>query len=88
MSATHTPTPIKPVPSRPLVGRALEIFNEVWATRGGFWDAFDQGRAAYADGTPRASNYWLLSAPHVNCNDWFRGWDSEAARAALAKAGA
>lgn len=65
--------------------RAQQIVNEIYA-RSHFWDSYDQGRLAHANGQERASNPWddAFSRTHVNCGDWYRGFDAEANRYAEA----
>lgn len=59
--------------------RAREICLFVWNKRGYVWDAYDQGRWAWAMGIRRNDNPHLLG--HVNHGDWHRGWDAEDDRA-------
>lgn len=40
------------------------------------WDAYDQGRLAFAQGVPRNANPWTAPLDtHVAHWDWNRGWE-------------
>ena len=57
------------------VPRNMQIIAEV----GSYWSAYDAGRLAHAVGMRRDENQWDtdLTRTHVNCADWWRGWDAE-----------
>jgi len=59
--------------------RGGQIHAEVMETRGGLWEAYDQGRMAYAMGEPFTTSPHL--SWHVNNSDWERGWRAEEKRA-------
>lgn len=62
-----------------------ELIAEVTAGGHNFWDAHDQGRLAYLDGTPFKDNPHRLPTPgyyHINMTDWERGWKRQASAAA------
>lgn len=51
------------------------IVKEVITSRNYVWDAYDQGRYAFASGADRNENPHLVG--HVNRSDWYRGFDFE-----------
>lgn len=65
--------------------RAREIESEIQA-RNGIWDAYDQGRWAYAMGYALSDNHHRCPATltHMNTYDWDRGYKFEEARAVSA----
>ena len=57
---------------------ASEVQAEV-LSKGHVWDAFDQGRWAFHNGTPIEQNPFAIAGhvSHAYGHDWRRGWEFE-----------
>lgn len=75
-ATASSPSGLRPV-AQPARAAAISAF--VAEHRNYVWDAYDQGRYAYASGVSREQNpHFHPALPrHVNATDWELGWSYE-----------